>query len=213
MKRSVFFLTVLAILILCVSVIAEETKEITFQDIPWFSSPEEVNKLLKDSGFTDGKVMITDKIEDKEFSHSNIAKYNADTKTPYKYSNNTKDERITYKLISHWHPRTQKTIAKQKVDFLYAYYTADPENPQLVEISMYLKNPNGDYELKPVYDALETAFGKPVTNRNGKEYIWLGANNTIVILNNRSVVFASLDGLEYAETIDVDIEEPEDTGF
>ena len=50
-------------------------------------------------------------------------------------------------------------------------------------------------------------------SRNGKEYIWLGANNTIVILNQKHVVFATLDGLKYAETIELDIEEPEDTGF
>ena len=97
---------------------------------------------------------------------------------------------------------------------LIAYYTAEPDNPQLVEINMLLRDPESrDYDKKVIYDALVSAYGKPKASRSGKEYIWLGENNTIAILNRNNVVFATLSGLEYAESVELNLEVAEDTGF
>ena len=51
MKKGIAWIL---LLILCLSwtvSLAETSKELTFQDIPWFSSPEEASKILVKSGF------------------------------------------------------------------------------------------------------------------------------------------------------------------
>ncbi len=188
--------------------------EIRFQGIPWYSSPDEVTKLLGESGFTSGKAFKLRELRDKEsLSLSHIAKYSKDTKVPYMYSIWITDEQLSTKLLRQWQNNVEKTIAKHEVYYLDAFYTAEPGNPRLVEISMTLRTPDGSYDQKAIYNTLEKAFGKPKASRKGYEYIWLGENNTIAILNRNQVVFATLDGLEFAETVDLGFEEPEDTGF
>ena len=194
--------------------LAKDTKEITFQGVPWFSSPSDVNKVLGESGFTNGKAFRVRTLKDKSsLLKSHIAKYSKDKKVPYKFSDSKKDTTITTKLLKQWQNNVKKTIAKQQVERFYAYYTAEPDNPRLVEFLITLSKNDGKYDQKAIYNALKKAFGKPTTVRDGKEYIWLGKNNTIAILKQTNVVFATLDGLEYAETIELDFDEPEDTGF
>ena len=215
MRRIVAFVVLIAITFMCIYSVAEEAKEITFQGVPWFSSPDEVTKLLGESGFTSGRAFDIQKLKNKDsLSNSNIASYKKDKKVPYTYSNSTKDKKLSTKLLDQWQNHVEKTLAKHKVHFLTAYYTAEPNNPQLVEFEMTLRDPDGgDYDKKVIYDALVSAYGKPKASRSGKEYIWLGENNTIAILNKNHVVFATLSGLEYAEAIELNLEVAEDTGF
>lgn len=213
MKRVVSVILFISLMMTLACAFADGTKEITFQGIPWFSSPEEVTGLLGESGFIDRKPFGVRKANDRDsLFNSNIAKYSKDKKTPYKYVTLVKDEKITTKLLRQWISQVEKTIAKQTVSFMFAYYTAEPDNPQLVEIAISLKSPDGGSDPKSIYDALEKALGKPKSKRKN-EYVWLGDNNTIAILNRNNVVFATLTGLEYAETIDLGFDEPEDTGF
>ena len=215
MKRIVAFIVLLTITFMCVYAIAEEAKEITFQGVPWFSSPKEVTKLLGKSGFTNGKSFNVTKLKDAEsLSKSRIAYYDEDKEVPYKYARNSEDVRLTTKLLSQWQNNVKKTIAKHEIDFLNAFYTADSKKPQLVEFEMTLRSPdNGDYDQNAIYDALVSAFGEPKANRKGQEFVWLGENDTIAILNRNYIVFATLSGLEYAQTIELNIKVAEDTGF
>lgn len=214
MKKLLAFVVLIVISIMCTFSFADEAKEITFQGVPWFSSPDEVTQLLGESGFTNGKSFSITKLKNEEsLSDSNIALYSKDKKVPYKYAN-SKDKKLSTKLLDQWQNHVEKTLAKHKVSFLNAYYTAEPNNPQLVEFEMTLRNPDGGgYDKKVIYNALESAFGKPKASRSGKEYVWLGENNTIVILNRNHIVFATLSGLEYAETIELNLKTAEDTGF
>ena len=215
MKKTLAIIVMIVITLLCVYALAEGAKEITFQGVPWFSSPKEVTKLLGKSGFTNGKSFNVKKLTDsKSLSRSNIAYYNEDEEVPYKYSRSSEDVSLTTKLLSQWQNNVKKTIAQHEVHFLNAYYTAETKKPQLVEFEMTLRDPEGGhFDEDAIYSALESAFGEPKVRRNGKEYIWLGENNTIAILNRSHVVFATLSGLEYAESIELNLKTVEDTGF
>ena len=114
-------------------------------------------------------------------------------------------------LFPLWRDEIQKTIAKQTILRIYLLFTNEPKGPRFVECGIEL-----DYEQfnsKAVYDALVKAFGKPAANKNKKEYVWLGKNNTVAVFKGREVAFATLDGLKIAESVDVPKQEKEDAGF
>lgn len=210
MKKFLSLVIVLVIVFTMTSVMAEN--ELTFQGVPWFSSPDETIKHLTGSQFIangQSPALQTAKKDGTDF-FSHIGVYKKDKKVPYRYVFK-KEDAFANNLLNQtvWDNGLCATIAKQTIKNVSFFYTAT-DNPQLIEVCIWFDKDAG-YELKAVYDALVSAYGKPNASRYDKEYIWLGANNTIVILYNNDVVFATLDGLSFAGNT-----EPvkmKDTGF
>ena len=213
MKKLLAVLTLIVLLFSCTVVYADGTKQLTFQGVPWYSTPDEAIKFLKNSGFVDNgasvpSVQVTAKDGSSFYSH--IGTYKKDKKVPYTYNykvNSALADGLQSQTL--WSDKLCKTIAKQTIKNVSLLYTSDTKNPQLVEVCIWFDKDDG-YDIKAVYDALVSAFGKPNASRKSKEYVWLGDNNTIAVLYNNDVVFATLDGLTSIGTAPADIE---DTGF
>lgn len=231
MKRFIAGLLVLIFSCSCTLAFADDPKEITFQGIPWFSSPQEVSALLYESGFTGfefgdiAKDIFTASARENKLKRRgnpyavSLVGYDASNKNcPYTYASE-KNLPITSKLREMHFSQSYKflkTIAKQRVTSMRLYFTPDADNPQLVQCAVYFASDKGYKDA--IINALKEAFGKPVSEKN-KCYIWMGENDTIAMFypKNKCVIFATIDGLELAETYDVEIpeasSEPEDTGF
>ena len=212
MKKLLALLTLIVLLFSCTVVYADGTKELTFQGVHWFTSPDEAIKSLKSSGFVDSGATVSVQATAKDGSafYSHIQAYKKDKKVPYSYNykvNSALADGLQSQTL--WSDKLCKTIAKQTIKNVSLLYTADTKNPQLVEVCIWFDKDDG-YDMKAVYDALVSAFGKPNASRKSKEYVWLGNNNTIAVLYNNDVVFATLDGLTSIGSAPADIE---DTGF
>lgn len=205
MRKLIVFITTL-VMICCLCISAVYADELTFQGIPWYSSPDETVKCLTDIGIVNANEYIfpVKEYTDKDsLSASHIGAYKKDKKIPYCYTFK-KESSITNKLLEQWisNGKIGKTIASQEVKSLTLMYT--PDDQCLVEICIWF---NGDsYDIKAVYNALVSVYGKPNANRKDKEYVWIGDNNTIVILYKNDVVFATIDGLNEAEAVDLGFE-------
>lgn len=212
MKKWIL-IPLIVLLILCVSPVLSESKELTFQGVPWGSSPNDAIKSLTDAGFVEKgrtpEMQETQKDGSSFFSH--IGGYKKDKNTPYRYVYKPKDScAVNLKNQTLWSNRLCTTIAKQDIRNVSLMYVQAPDGPQLTEVCIWFDDKDSVYSIDAVYDALVTAYGKPDASRKGKEYVWLGANNTVCILYNNDVVFASLDGLAKTGTFTAEMK---DTGF
>lgn len=230
MKRLFVFALIIVLCFTCVTSHAEETrKEITFQQIPWFSSPKDTIQALSDSGMINTGIIPCIEWFDRE-----IKKFNNGEGHLYKSSFEYDDENPSapYTTISYRaeHPylsrklqllmissaHIKKTIADQLIQSIDLYFTCEKGNPRFVECDIYFRDEQFDKDA--VYAALVSAFGEPIaTKYDGLMSIWMGENNTICIHSTISVCFASLDGLAQAESVIIETEEPvvenHDTGF
>jgi hypothetical protein len=207
MKIRILFILVTVLFVTSFLCAGSAETELTFQGIPWYSSPNDVIKLLVNAGFTDGNqypaLQDSQNNGDPFFSH--IGAYAKDKKVPYRYVFKEKDTCATNLTNqTYWSP--DSTIAKQTIRNISFMYVSDQGGQRLVEVCVWFDK-DADYDMAAVYDALVTAYGEPCAARNGKEYVWLGENSSIAILYNNDVVFALLDGLSLRPA------EMKDTGF
>ena len=227
-RRCLAFLLLFLFCFPCVASQAEEEKkELTFQDVPWLSSPEEVNSILTKSGFI-SKAFKPQNIGHEMQAGGNYYRFSMfgydadDPECPYTRSSE-ENPPLTKKLQRAWLVNNlPKTIAKQKIKSLSLFFTPDPKDRKLVECLLIFSARKKD-DQNAILSALEDAYGDPTAVKTIKKkkniYIWLGANNTIVMYTHDResyVCFATLDGLALAESHDIVIpesEEPEDTGF
>lgn len=223
-------IAILSLFVFCFSFAAsnaDEPKELLFQSVPWFSTPEEASQILLDAGFI-SKAFDSEQIGKDSTTKSRVRK-GGSPYTECSIAADPKDKKCPYTYVSDKYPALTgkleyisvrglpKTIAKQKIKSLNLYFTPDAENRQLVQCKLVLEL---RHDTKAIRNALEEAYGKPSAIKNKKYYIWLGANNTIVLYNTQNskpfVIFASIDGLNLAESYEVEITEPaepDDTGF
>ena len=203
-------ITLILALVMIFTVTCAMAEELTFQGVPWLSNKTEAIKHLKDAGFISGSEPELQEHNKKgEVFYSHVGVYKKDKKVPYRYVFKEADACATCLLNQTiWADNIPTTIAKQTIRNVSLLYSAGVDSPQLVEVCIWFDNQDADYDMKAVYAALEAAYGKPKASRKDKEFIWLGDKNTIVILYNNDVVFATLDGLapKTAET-------KKDTGF
>ncbi len=229
MKRIIVVFLLLAVCFSVIAAHAVDTKELTCQGVPWFSTPEEASDILHESGF------ISKAFDEKDINKgTGTRNWIKKTGNPYLSSSiaaDTGDKECPYTYVSESHPtltrklqaieirKLPKTIAKAKVSSFYLNFTADEGDRKLVECKLTFQR-NKDYSWENIYNALKQAFGKETIVKDKYFYIWYGENNTIVIFNlsQSNVTFATIDGLKLAETVDVELPEskdaePEDTGF
>ena len=209
MKKLITLVIALVMIFTVTCVIAEA--ELTFQGVQWYSSPEETIKHLNEVQFTNsGQVpdLQTQNSKGNPF-FSHIGGYKKDKKIPYRFVFNEEDACMTSLLCATlWDNRLCKTIAKQSIKNVSLYYNS-ADSPQLIEVCIWFDQDAG-YDANAVYEALVTAYGKPAATRKYKkttEHVWTGGKNTIVIMYNNDVVFATLDGLTAKPA------EMTDTGF
>lgn len=217
MKKAIVYLLVITLsLSFYLNCMAEEQNEYTFQNIPWFSAPEDCIQSLLDIGFINKAGAKQCSIEIKRINESENGLFNSKITFDKELGHYTicfggkipitkKLQKLTVSLS-----QIQKTIANQEITWMRFMYTLEPNNPRLVECCLSFEGQ--DYNAETVFDALIVAYGEPTTTDNG-EYIWQGANNTIIIQNKGIVVFATLNGLQIAESFDMIGDEKEDTGF
>ena len=193
--------------------LADSGKELVFQGVPWCSSPNDTFKSLTDAGFAENgwypELQKAQKDNSPFFSH--IGGYKKDKNAPFRYVYKSKDS-CALNLLNQtlWSDRLCTTIAKQSIRNVSLMYVQDPAGPQLAEVCVWFDDKDSEYNMEAVYEALVTAYGKPDANRKGKEYVWIGANNTVCVLYNNDVVFASLDTLAKTGNMTAEMK---DTGF
>ena len=213
MKRIISSLLLIVLCLGCIGSFAEETKEITFMDIPWLSTPEEFNDLYYGPGRFSAENFLTDlnkARQEKKLAKSEFAFDPEDETCPYA-ARSKKLEPITgklYKLLLY--SPAQKTMflfdgqfAGLTVNFTNCYFTADPEDPRFVMFGIFFDR---EIEKKELVAALKEVFGEPAGIKfKGQCYIWMGANNTVAMLycGVNELYLTTIDGLELAETVDV----------
>ncbi len=218
----------------------EEPEGITFQGIPWCTSPEKAIQYLIDSGFIDeGSNRWSSKIQslykpESSFSDSSVF---YDENSTFGYSIfcnriNSKnrvpvpDKRVSTKLrkLEIQEKNILKTIAKQEITAIDLMFSVESGTLQLVEVAVHFKySKNVKKELD---SALQTAYGKPITAKKAQaghgSTAWPGDANTLVIHYDDYVVFAKMNKLEEAGNIEKKVtitptpkptQEKEDTSF
>ncbi len=218
----------------------EEPEGITFQGIPWCSSPEKGIQCLIDSGFIDeGSNSWNSRIQslykpESSFSDSSIY-YDENSSFGYSiFCNRIKsknripvpDKRVSTKLrkLEIQGKNILKTIAKQEIAVIDLMFSVETGTLQLVEVAVHFNS--GKNVKKELDSALQTAYGKPVTAKKAQAghgaTAWLGDENTFVIHYEGYVVFAKMNKLEAAGNIEKKViitptpkptQEKEDTGF
>lgn len=227
MKRLISALMLIVLFLSCTAALAEDEKELTCQDVPWFSTPEKASAILMGSGFIDKQFsnknlnnhIFANELKKKTgnyYFNSSIGTDPDNEICPYAYASDRYPP-LTTKLQTILVSRLPKTIAQQVISRFWLMFTPDPDKPQLVECMITFKS-RQSADMKVILNALQEAYGTPASEKS-KTYIWLGGDNTIVLFypKQASVVFATLDGLAMAEAYDIEIPgptpAPEDTGF
>ena len=217
MKRTIAALLMIVLCFTYAFSLSEASDELTFQGIPWFSSPEEAALHLFETGFisselTGNKITELYKIQ-STLSDSFIGTDPADETVPYTFQSG-KITPVTSRLqrLKISPAMLAETIAGQTSSWLHLDFTAEPDKPQLVECCFSFKSDG--YDEKAVYDTLVQTYGEPdaVKDKN-RISIWLGDNNTIILFRKKEIVFASLDGLALADIAGLPVEETTDTDF
>ena len=213
MKRIISSLLLIVLCLGCIGSFAEETKEITFMDIPWLSTPEEFNDLYYGPGrhSAEGFLKTLDRERQKgKLAKSEFAFDPEDETCPYT-ARSKQFEPITRKLYKlPLYSPAQKTMflfdgqfAGLTVNFTDCYFTADPEDPRFVMFRICFDQ---ETEKKELVAALKEVFGEPAGIKIKKQcYIWLGANNTAAMLycEINELYLGSIDGLKLAESIEI----------
>ncbi len=222
MKRIFASLLILILCLSCTISLAEEPAELTWLDIPWFSTPKEASNILVKAGIITRGVAFGEKdintyptLQNKKDENgvicvtSNIAADPKDPDCPYMY--NLDPDRCTSlsrKLATIWLMKGINGIyLDNRIAGIILNFTSDKENRQLVECVVAMSR---GAKQEDVLAALKQTYGEPAVEKR-KQYIWLGANNTIMICckpNSQTyVVFATIDGLNLAETYDIQVPE------
>lgn len=217
MKKAI---AILLLIVLCLTYavsLSETSDELTFQEIPWFSSPEETASHLFETGFISGelkgnKIAELYKVQ-SVLSSSFIGIDPADENVPYTFQSG-RISPVTSRLqrLKIAPAMLAETIAGQTPSWLHLDFTAEPEKPQLVECCFSFKSDG--YDEKAVYNALVQAHGEPdVVKDKNRISIWLGDKNTLILFRKKEIIYASLDGLALADTAGLPVEETADAGF
>lgn len=219
MKKAIIWLLLIALLIAPTATIAEEKgepEELSFQGIPWFSSPNDAVEALIDLGFIDKKSSHS-KInigamtkEDRLGSCIYISETDPTTVSLMPFPDSIRAASVGT-ICEHKIRKSNKTIAGQDISSIELKFTRDQKDPKLVECFIIF-NFGKKENSKLIDDALITRYGDPDFIENG-ESVWFGAQNTVIIHNEAMLVFATLDGLELANSFAVEEEQKEDTGF
>ena len=222
MKRIIASLLIMILCFSCATVLADEPAELTCLDIPWFSTPKEASDILVKAGIIFRGVAFGEKdintyptLQNNKDENgviritSNIAADPKDQDCPYMY--NLDPDRCTplsRKLATIWLVKgINGKYLDNRIAGIILNFTSDKENRQLVECVIAM---SGGADQEDVLAALEKTYGKPTVEKR-KQYIWLGANNTIMICytphRQTQIVFATIDGLNLAETYDIQVPE------
>lgn len=218
MKKKAFCFLLFLFIFICSISLANEPEELIFQDIPWFSSPNEAIEILLQKGFLDeNDNSVKRMIENPDKVHfsdtSSYLESNNDKKFPYAYnsnrynalSNNLKRIRLRADAII-------KTIAKQEIHSITLQFWDDQGVLKLTECALDFNT--DDTNAKSIYDALVKAYGKPKANKNkAQKAIWYGSNNTIILKSYSNVIYATLDGIKLSIESTPAEPEKEDSGF
>lgn len=222
MKRIIALVLFFGLCFSCVASSADKTKELTFQGIPWYSSPKKTYDLLWSKGFLAHSDVINVIVESKILLLNAGESYKAESNifhTEY-YSD------FPYTTSIDWHSGTiannlqsadiydcylEKTIAKQQLSGITIYFTSKIKKPQLIECDVGFAS---GYDEPAILKALISAYGKPNITRNEiGESIWVGDKNTVIFYCAGRVVFATLDGLKKASKIKPPASDKGNAGF
>ena len=217
MKKAIAALLMIVLCLTFAASLSEASDELTFQGIPWLSSPEEAVLHLFETGFISSELTgnkITELYEIQSvLSASFIGTDPADENVPYTFQSG-KIAPVTSRLQRLKIPAAMlaETIAGQTPSWLHLDFTAEPEKPQLVECCFSFKS--NDYDEKAVYDALVLSYGEPAVMKDKNRIsIWLGDHNTIIIFRKKEIIYASLDGLALADVAGLPVEDTAGTDF
>lgn len=209
----------------------KEPMGITFQKIPWNSSPEETVQILIESGIIEDNNQIRRRIIGLNSNpYSSLEEswfyYGSSKKEPYTYKHKKNDKTLSDKLkvLSIDRSYIQKTIGKQEIEKLSFKYSLESGSPQLVELSILFKKQEANQDSEALLSVLKSSYGEPsITEKkkDGRNYhIWYGEYDTIVALYNypmnkgsdgkivntgnySSVYFANIVGLILSDSAEI----------
>ena len=181
MKKLIAMLLAAALLLSAGCALADVDTEITFQDIPWESSMEDVHHaVLK-------KELAEAVLEDVYDSNSGGAylRYNAQYNTHYWESNQS--DLLSW-LEAPWSFNKEKTIAGYNLDRLNFSFITENDETHLIyaEVKLDWKS-NEEEAYADLQKKLTTVYGEGFhqADKNGilNYYLWKGADNTAVMLS------------------------------
>lgn len=219
MKKATAWLLLFVLMLACAYTQAEDTRELTFLDIPWFSSPKEVSDILVNSGFLSAgfsekqiNAYAPQQAKNENgvtYAKSNVGSYPSDPECPYTFESKGRPT-LTRKLSTvHDYTHLRGIIGGKRAAGLILYFTSDEENRQFVECRIGCSK---GCDPDAVLEELKESYGEPTTSRGNVEHVWLGDNNTILIyfMRKNIIIYATIDGLKLADTYDINV--PDDAG-
>ena len=212
MKKWIAMLLATALVLNVGCALADVDTEITFQDIPWESSMEDVYHTVLE------KELAEAYIEDVYDSYNDGAylRYNTQYNTHYWESSQSD---LLSRLDASWNFNKEKKIAGYNLDRLNFSFITENDETHLIYVEVMLDwKSNKEEAYADLQKKLTTVYGEGFhqadTNGILNYYLWKGADNTAVMLSyNQSslhLYYGMLDVEERLAQIEVQ-EEPVDS--
>lgn len=212
MKKWIAMLLATVLLLSAGCALADVDTEITFQDIPWESSKEDVYHIMLEKGLA----QTEDKYIYEYSSDGAYLRYNTQYNTHYWES---KQSDLLSQLDASGHFNEEKKIAGYNLERLNFSFITENNETHLIYIEVELNwKSNKEEAYADLQKKLTTVYGEGFhqadTNGILNYYLWKGTDNTAVMLSyNQSslhLYYGMLDVEERLAQIEVQ-EEPVDS--
>lgn len=206
MKKWIAILLATVLLLNMGCALADVDMEITFQDIPWGSSKEDVYHIVLEKGLA--------QTEDEYIYESDDGGTYLSYDSQKNYIRNTGSDFLSW-LQASWNFNKEKIIAGYNLDRLNFSFITENDETHLIYVEVVLDwKSNEEEAYADLQQKLTTVYGEGFhkTDEYGftDYYIWKGANNTAVQLNysqrSLSLTYGVLDVDERLAQIEAQIE-------
>lgn len=151
---------------------------ITFQEIPWDSTPKEARKILFEKGYVSSRHVSS-------FNDSSSCMLSDGTSLFYELAQYY--EKVLYGDTS-FYDDNKKKIAGYDVDTIALCYTygikngkLDKKTQELISVNVELNAPDTDAAMKDLLAKLTKVYGKPDAE-GYSSYVWYGADDSMLLL-------------------------------
>lgn len=181
MKKWIAMLLATVLLLNMGCALADVDTEITFQDIPWGSSKEDVYHIVLEKGLA--------QTEDEYIYESDdggtYLSYNTQYNTHYWESNQSD---LLNRLDASWNFNKEKKIAGYNLDRLNFSFITEKDETHLIYVEVMLDwKSNAEEAYADLQQKLTTVYGEGFhqadTNGILNYYLWKGSDNTAVMLS------------------------------
>ena len=214
MKKWIAMLLVTVLLLNVGCALADVDTEITFQDIPWESSAEDVLHIVYEKGLAETKTKDVYAFDDS----GEYLRYDSQKN----YVEETWSDLLS-QLAAPWYINEEKTIAGYNLyDLRFHFITENDESHLIcIDVSLDWKS-NEEKAYADLQKKLTTVYGEGFHQEDGngvlKYSLWKGADNTAVMLSyyhhdRIHLFYGVLDVEERLAQIEVqeEVVDPDDT--